>query len=266
MKRSIIRRNFAAFTILILLSSCIEDEERPSIQKELPYFDKINVAQNIEVHIRTGEQQVEIIGDGPLDMVVAEVVNEVLNIYNPNQDQLSEIEANIWVEDLSQLICRENSLVNFPDDFSSQRSEFLLLARNSARVRMERRFTFNRVYFGLRDASQLEIASLESSSANVDLRNNAQTNIQGNTTNLNIVVNDGANFNLGFTDPLITFEEPIRAEYSLVSASNDASAWVFPIQRLEVNISDGSTVYYKGEPNEINENISNGGQLIRKDE
>ncbi|MEK6478563.1 DUF2807 domain-containing protein [Catalinimonas sp. 4WD22] len=254
------------FLLLLTLTSCTEDEENPVLQLELPAFDRINVAQNIIVNIRSGEQRVELSGLGPLEGVEVTVVDEELNIYNPDEAIVNDVVADIWVPELVQLICRENSITYFPENFSSNSDELTILSRNSAIIKAEQSFTYDSVYFGLRDAATLEIADLQSRETSADLRNNTRGNIQGFTERFSLVMNDGAQFNLDFPDPTIEFIEPLEAQQVMVTARNGAYAWVFPTSTLDVTVSDGSIVYYKGEPSIINQSLSGDGQLIEKDQ
>lgn len=251
----------------ILLIGCYQENEPiPRLESDLPLFSRINIAQNITVNIRNGSQRVEISGDGDLNGVVAQVANGELNIYSRDQPQVSNIVANIWLENLEQLICRENSVTYFPDEFTSSSDVLTILGRNNAVINMSRNFVFDSLYFGLRDASKLAIAALQSVDMVGDMRNASRCNIEGLTTSLSLVITDGSRFNLDADDALFPVEEPIQAENCLITARNGAAAWVYPTGTLEAIVSDGSIVYYKGNSSSIERNLTNGGQLLAKQE
>lgn len=263
---------FKLISIGILLFSLVfhscneENEPVPALAVELPAFNKINVAQNITLNIRTGTQNVEISGEGQLNNVIVEVVNEELNIYNPDPELVSNVIANVSLSNLVQLICRENSFTNFPDDFTSDSEVLTILGRNAASIRMNGSFTYDSLYFGLRDASNLAIANLQSRVAVGDLRNGTRCNMEGFTNQLNLVMTDACRFNLDFPDVSLPFGEPIESANCMVTARNGATAWIYPTNLLIAEVSDGSTVYYKGTPTSIEQQLSNGGQLLQKEE
>ncbi|MDF9798096.1 hypothetical protein OKW21_003359 [Catalinimonas alkaloidigena] len=252
--------------LLMTFSSCTEDEERPVLQLDLPDFNKINVAQNIIVNIHAGEQKVELTGLGLLDSVEMTVVDEELSIYNPNPTLVNDVVADIWVPELIQIICRENSITYFPDNFSSRSNELTLFGRNSAKVKVEQNFTYDSVYFGLRDAATLEIANIQSREVYAFLRNSTRSNIQGFSERFNLVMNDDSQFNIDFPDATILFIEPIASEQVTITTRNDAYAWVYSTNILDANVNDGSIVYYKGKPAIIKQDLSEDGQLLEKDQ
>ncbi|WPP50384.1 GIN domain-containing protein [Catalinimonas niigatensis] len=251
----------------VILTSCSqEDEPITRLESNLPFFNKINVAQNITVKIRNGAQRVEITGDGNLEDVVVQVANDGLNVYNRDPSQESNVVANIWLDNLEQLICRENSLTRFPENFTSSSNVLTILGRNTASIRMEQLITIDSLYFGLRDASHMAVADLQSGEVVGDLRNTTRCNMEGFATNLNLVMTDDSKFNLDFPDASLPLSVPIQAENYFVTARNGAAAWVYPINLLNAEISDGSIIYYKGIPSSIERDLSNGGQLLSKEE
>lgn len=252
---------------LFTLTSCSQtDEPIARLENNLPLFNKINVAQHIVVNIRNGAQRVEITGDGNLEDVVAQVANEELNIYNLDPTQESNVVANIWLDNLEQLICRENSITRFPDAFNSSSNVLSILARNSASISMKQALTIDSLYIGLRDASRMAVANLQSREVAADLRDAVRCNMEGSTNRLNLVMTDGSRFNLDFPDAFFPLSEPIQAERCWVIARNGSVAWVYPTNALNAEISDGSIVYYKGSPSSIEQNVSNGGELLQKEE
>ncbi|WKN30154.1 DUF2807 domain-containing protein [Porifericola rhodea] len=254
---------FAAFT----LNGCKESEGDvgPIVRKDLPAFNKIDVAQNVSVNLRAGEQVLEIRGDGQLEQVVAEVENGELKLYNPS-GLASNVVVDIWVSNLKLLSCRENSITNILEDFSTNSSSLSIIGKNAAKIRVKNSLNYESVYFELRDASNMAIANLQASKAQGELLNGTRCHIEGQIGQLELNMTDGCRFNLDFPDADLSLSTPVVTENCVITAKNGAQAWVQASNKLQVNVSDGSRVFYKGEPQEIVKELHNGGQVEKKEE
>ncbi|MEM9830901.1 MAG: DUF2807 domain-containing protein [Bacteroidota bacterium] len=252
--------SLSLLAVVVAFSAC--SREDPGFERPVPYFNSINVGANVTANIRVGDQRVEVLGDGNLSGIITEVLDDELFIYGAGA---SNVIANIWVNDLRQVLGKDNSRINFPENFVSISPDLNILGRNASAIRVNQTMVYDSVYVELRDASNLGVIDLDSRVLFGDLRNGTRCNIEGFSEHLELIMTDGCRFNLDFPDASYPFIAPMQSVSCAITARNGANAWVFPTDYLNAKVSDGSVVFYKGNPANIDQEVPNGGQLLTKD-
>jgi len=253
--------------ILISLATFTACEDDPVIlYPEVGPFDKLIVAQNVTVKLMNGTPELSVNGSGDLSTVELIVSDGILTIALANPGTAQNVVVEIYHNDMVSVSCTQNGLVNFASDFSTSSHTLTVLAYNTAAIYSYHKISVDTLDIGLSDESFLGFRQVEVSKNLLTMWSGTLCFLEGTASDQLIEMSDACYYNLDDRDSGWAFSGPLQAENTWVKARNGAMAWVHASTYLNAVGTTGSMVYYKGDPATIEENMTNGAELIQKNE
>ena len=251
--------------ICIVCFTACEDE--PNIlHPEVDPFDRLMVAQNVTVKLMNGTPGVSVSGSGDLSSVELNVSDGVLTITLPNPGSAQSVVVEIFHNDLLSVSCTQNGNLNIAADFTTSSPTLTVRAYNHAAIFSYHKISVDTLDISLSDESFLGFRQVEVSKNTLTMWGGTLCFLEGSATNQIIELSDGCYYNLAEMLPEWPLIGPLQAENTWVTARNGAMAWVHANSYLNAVGTTGSIVYYKGDPATIEENMTNGAELIPKNQ
>ena len=258
-----------AIIILLLLfflsfSAC--EEEPNIIHPEVDPFDKLVVAQNVTVRLMNGTPDISVSGSGDLSAVELNVSDGILTIALPNPGSAQNVVVEIFHNDLLSVSCTQNGNLNFASDFSTSSPTLTIRGYNHAAIYSYQKISVDTLDIGLSDESFLGFTQVETSKNMLSMWSGTICFLEGTASDQIIEMTDGSYYNYEDTESGWPIAGPLQAAYTWVTVKNGAMAWVNATSYLNAVGTTGSVVYYKGDPATIEENMTNGAELIQKNQ
>ena len=253
--------------VLLFFVSLTACEEEPNIlHPEVDPFDKLVVAQNVSVKLMNGTPDISVSGSGDLSTVELNVSDGILTIALPNPGSAQSVVVEIYHNDLISVSCTQNGNLNFASDFSTSSHTLAVSAYNSAAIYSYHTITVDTLDIKLSDEAFVGFSQVELSKNKLTMWSGTLCFVEGTATDQLIEMSDGCYYNLDDRDSGWPFSGPLQAENTWVTVRNGAMAWVNATSYLNAVGTTGSIVYYKGDPATIEEDMTNGAELIQKNE
>lgn len=253
--------------VLLFFVSFTACEEEPIIlHPEVDPFDEVVVAQNVTVKLMNGSSDISVSGSGDLSAVELNVSDRILTIALPNPGSAQSVVVEIFHNDLQSVSCTQNGNLNFASDFSTSSPTLTIRGYNQAAIYSYQKISADTLDIGLSDESFLGFTRVETSKNKLTMWGGTCCFLEGTATDQLIEMSDGCLYNLEDTDSGWPIAGPLQAENTWVSARNGANAWVYATTYLNAVGTTGSYIYYKGDPATIDKNMTNGAELIGKNE
>ena len=258
-----------ALIILLLLFfvSFTACEEEPNIiHPEVDPFDEVVVAQNVTVKLMNGTPDVSVSGSGDLSAVQLNVSDRILTVALPNPGSAQGVVVEIFHNDLVSVSCTQNGNLNFAFDFTTSSHTLTVRGYNHAAIFSYYKVSADTLDIRLSDESFLGFREVEASKNMLTMWSGTLCFLEGSAKDQIIEMTDGCYYNLADMETEWPFAGPLQAENTWVEAKNGAIAWVHATSYLNAVGTTGSMVYYKGDPATIEENMTNGAELIQKNQ
>ncbi|MDW5289343.1 GIN domain-containing protein [Formosa sp. PL04] len=251
--------------LLVLLVSCNTSDDGSSTIIDLPYFDSLNVQDNITLILISGPNQVvELYGDGDLNTVDLFVDNGEL-IMSAVSSEASNVVVYVAHPDINNILVQNNGIVQFDNYFTTTASELYITGLDAAQIFNEYEMNVNTLDVLLENAAKMALLNLQSEELYVHLSDGSRCNIQGFATNQFIDLNNGCRFNLDFPIQGWDITSPIQSTNCTITTDNGGNGWVQATNTLTATASNGSRVFYQGVPNVLNAVEINGGRVEQMD-
>jgi len=263
------KNQFPTYIILFLLFfiSFTACEEEPNIlHPEVDPFDEVVVAQNVTVKLMNGTPDVSVSGSGDLSTVQLNVSEGILTVALANPGSAQSVVVEIYHNDLVSVSCTQNGNLNFASDFTTSSPTLTVRGYNNAAIFSYYKLSADTLDIGLSDESFLGFRDVEASKNMLTMWSGTLCFLEGSATNQIIEMTGACYYNLADMETEWPFAGPLQAENSWVKAKDGATAWVHATTYLNAVGTTGSKVYYKGDPATIEENMTNGAELIQKNQ
>jgi len=260
-------KRFPWVTSLVLLSllTFMACEEEPNIlYPELDPFDQLVVAQNVAVLLMNGDQDPSVTGSGDLSNVQLAVSDGILTIASPNPGVAQNVVVEIFHDDIKSVRCTQNGLVNFAEDFTTSHHTLDIAAYNNAVVYSYFKLSVDTLDISLNDDSFVAFRQLDVYENKLTMWSESICFLEGTAVDQIIEMTGACYYNLADMETGWTITGPMEAANIWVNAKNSATAWVHAAEYLKATGTTGSLVYYKGDPATIEQNMTNGAELIQK--
>jgi hypothetical protein len=263
MKRKLFPLTISLVTLcLVTLTAC---KEEPNIlYPVLDPFDKLVVAQNVNVLLRNGTQDPIVTGSGDLSSIKLVVSDEILTIALPDPGMAQNVVVEIFHSNLQSVSCTQNGLVNFASDFTTSSHTLKLSAFNSGIIYSYLSLSVDTLDISLSDDSFVGFRQVDVHKNKLSVWGEAHCYLEGTAEDQLIEMTGPCDYNLYEEESGWAFSVPLQAENIWIDVRNDANAWVHASTYLNALGTTGSMVYYKGDPATIEENMTNGAELIQK--
>lgn len=248
----------------LYLRACEEPDN--TLHPELDPFDKLVVAQNVSVKLMNGTPGVSVHGSGDLSSVELNVNDGILTVALPNPGSAQSVVVEIFHNDLVSASCTQNASLNFASDFSTTAHTLLVTGYNAAAIYSYHKISVDTLDIRLSDESFLGFTQVEVSKSKLTQWGGTLCFLEGNASDQIIKMSDDCYYNLADLETEWPFAGPLQAENTWVNAKQGAMAWVHATTYLNAVGTTGSIVYYKGDPATIEEDMTNGAELIQKNE
>jgi len=261
------RKQFPLLLGLALLSVLTFNacEEDPNIlYPDLEPFDKLVVAQNIAVLLMNGDKDLTVSGSGDLSSVQLVVSDGVLTITLPNPGMAQNVVVEIYHDDMKSVRCTQNGLVNFAEHFTTSSPTLNISAYNDAVIYSYFELSVDTLDISLNDDSFVAFRQLDVHKNILTVWSEAICFLEGTAVDQILEMTDACYYNLADKETGWSISGPLEAENIWVDAKHAASAWVHASTYLNATGTTGSMVYYKGDPATIEQNMTNGAELIQK--
>ena len=255
---SLILLSFATFT------ACEEDAN--IIYPEVDPFDKLIVAHNVTVKLMNGTPDLSVSGSGDLSSVQLVVSDGILIIALPNPGTAQNVVVEIYHNDMVSVSCTQNGRLNLASDFSTSSHTLTVSAFNAAGIYSYHTIFVDTLDIRLSDEAFVGFSQVEVSKNKLTMWSGTLCFLEGTASEQLIEMSDACYYNLDDRDSGWSFSGPLQAENTWVTARNGAMAWVHATTYLNAVGTTGSIIYYKGDPATIEENMTNGAELIQKNE
>ena len=265
MRRCLVSGVKCLMLLILVMSASCEDEEN-TLYPEVDPFGMLVVAQNVTVKLMNGNPDLSVSGSGDLSNVQLVVSDGILTVALPNPGVAQNVVVEIYHNDMVSVSCTQNGILNFASDFTTSSHTFTLTGYNAAAIYSDHTIFVDTLDIRLSDDSFLGFSNVEVSKSKLTLWSETLCFLEGTATDQVIEMSDGCNYNLEDTDSGWTFAGPLSAENTWVNLRNGAMAWVHATSYLNAVGTTGSLIYYKGDPATIEENMTNGAELIQKNE
>ncbi len=258
---------FAISLILLSFVTFTACEEDPNIlYPEVDPFDKLVVAQNVSVLLMNGTQDLSVSGSGDLSGVKLAVSDRILTIALPNPGMAQNVVVEIYHDDLLSVSCTQNGLIKFASDFSTSSHTLNVSAYNAAAIYSYHKITADTLDISLSDDSFVGFSQVEAVRNTLAMWSGSLCFLEGIVGDQFIEMTGGCSYNLDDKESGWAFGSPLEAENTWINAKDGAVAWVHASTYLNAIGTTGSMVYYKGDPATIDENMTNGAELIQKNQ
>ena len=240
-------------------------EEEPNIlYPELDPFDKLVVAQNVAVLLMNGDQDVSVTGSGDLSSVDFVVSDGILTVSLPNPGMAQNVVVEIFHEDIKSVKCTQNGLVNFAEDFTTSTHTLSISSYNDAVIYSYFKLSVDTLDISLNDDSFVSFKQLDVHKNKLTVWSEAHCFLEGTAVDQIIEMTGACYYNLADMETGWSIAGPLEASNIWLNAKNSAKAWVYASTYLKATGTTGSMVYYKGDPATIEQNMTNGAELIQK--
>jgi hypothetical protein len=212
--------------IFLILSNILNAQ----VTKSLGEFSKVTAFDKITVIlIPSSENKIEISGDLASDVEVVTKNNE-LKIKMPIDKLMKggNIKAKVYFEKLEGIEANEGSIVSCNKPLESL--DFSLIAKEGGQI----------------------TANIISERINVKCTNGAIIKLEGDTKNLNIMVNSGGDIDA----------ENCSASQTIVSVNAGGNANVTATDLVDAKVRAGGNITIFGDPRQINQKTVLGGKII----
>lgn len=251
---------------LIMSTSCKEEDEDNTLYPEVDPFEMLVVAQNVTVKLMNGNPDLRVNGSGDLSSVQLVVSDGILTVALPNPGTAQNVVVEIYHNDMVSVSCTQNGLLNFASDFNTSSHTLTITGYNTATIYSYYTIFVDTLDIRLSDDTFLGFSNVEVSKSKLTQWSGTLCFLEGTATDQVIEMADACYYNLEDTDSGWPFAGPLRAENTWVNLRNGASAWVHATSYLNAVGTTGSLIYYKGDPATIEEDMTNGAELIQKNE
>lgn len=263
------RKLFPLSIILVLLSliafTACEDE--PNIlYPEVDPFDKLVVAHNVAVLLVYGDQDLSVSGSGDLSKVQLTVSDGILTVSLPNPGLAQQVTVKIHHDELQSVSCSQNGLVHIASDFTTTKPTLNISAYNDAVIYSYFEISVDTLDISLNDDSFVSFRKVDVYKNVITIWSEAICFLEGSAVDQYIQMTGACYYNLADLETGWNISGPLEAENVWVNAKDAATAWVHASSYLNAVGTTGSMVYYKGDPATIDENMSNGAELIQKNQ
>lgn len=248
---------------LLTFSSC--KEEQQIIHPEVDPFDQVVAAYNVTVKVTNGNPGLSISGYGDLSAVKLSVSDGILTIALTTPASAQNAVVEIVHNDLESVSGTQNARVNFPADFSTSAPTLKVAAYNEASIYSYYTITADTLDISVNDEAFVGFRQVEVSKNILTMWNNALCFLEGTATDQVVEMSDGCFYNVDEMASGWPLAGPLQADQIWISAKNGAKAWVYATGYLNAVGTTGSVIYYKGDPDTIEEQMTNGAELIQKD-
>jgi len=249
---------------LLTFTACEEDEN--VIYPELDPFDKLVVAQNVTVKLMNGNPDLSVSGKGDLSSVQLQVSDQILTVALPNPGTAQNVVVEIFHNDMVSVSSTQNSRISLASDFGTSSHTLTLSAFNTSAIYSYYALSVDTLDIRLNDEAFVGLSQVDVSKSSLSMYGNTLCFLEGNAGEQFITLSDACSYNLDNRESGWAFAGPLQAENIWVTARNGAMAWVHATAYLNATGTTGSMVYYKGDPATIEENMTNGAELIQKNE
>ena len=253
-----------SFMLLALatFTSCEEDDN--TLYPDVGHFDKLVVAYNVTVKLMNGDPDLSVSGSGDLSSVQLVVSDGILTVALPNRGTAQNVVVEIYHNDLVSLSCTQNGALNIASDYSTSSHTLTITGYNTAAIYSYNTISVDTLDISLSDDTFLGFSQVEVSKNRLTLRSGTLCFLEGTATDQLIEMSDDCLYNLEDADSGWPFSGPLTAENTWVNLRNGAEAWVHATSYLNAVGTTGGIIYYKGDPATIDENLTNGAELIQK--
>ena len=262
------RRTQGLISLILLafigFASCEEDEN--IIYPEVDPFDRLVVAQNVTVKLMNGTPGLSVSGSGDLSSVQLVVSDGILTIALSNPGAAQNVVVDIVHNDMLSVSGTQNSRVNFASDFSTSSNTLTVSAFNATAIYSYHTITADTLDIRLSDEAFVGFSQVEVIKNKLSMYSETLCFLEGTANDQLIEMTDGSYYNLDDRESGWAFSVPLQAENTWVEVRNGSMAWVQSTAYLNALGTTGSMVYYKGDPATIEENMTNGAELIQKNE
>ncbi len=253
------------FLVLTLLTVSSCKEEQQIIYPEVDPFDQVVAAYNVTVKVTNGDQGLSVSGYGDLSAVELSVSDGILTIALPTPGSARNVVVEIVHNDLESVTGTQNARVNFPADFSTSAATFKVTAYNASAIYSYYRIAADTLDISVNDEAFVGFRQVEVSKNILTMWSNALCFLEGTATDQVVELSDGCFYNVDEKASGWPLAGPLQADNIWVSAKNGAMAWVYATGYLNAVGTTGSVIYYKGDPDTIEEQMTNGAELIQKE-
>lgn len=252
------------FLALVTFASCNEDAQ--VIYPEVDPFDQLVAAQNVTVKLQNGNPELSVSGYGDLSAVQLTVSDGILTIALPNPGSAQNVVVEISHNDMVSVSSTQNSRVSLASDFTTSSQTLTVSAFNNSAVYSYHKITVDTLDLRLMDESFVGFRQVEASRNLLSMGGGSLCFLEGRTSDQLIELSDGCYYNLEEVNSGWGFSGPLQADTTWVTARNGAMAWVHANNYLNATGTTGSMIYYKGDPLTIEQNMTNGAELIQKNQ
>jgi len=246
------------------LTAC--EEEENIIYPEVDPFDQLVAAQNVTVKLMNGTPDLSIRGKGDLSSIELVVSDEVLTVVLPNPGTAQNVVVEITHNELVSVKSTQNSRVSIAADFTTTSQSLTISAFNQSAIYSYYRVDVDTLDIFTHDESFVGLSQVEVSKNTLSMKGNSLCFLEGIASDQFIDLSDDCSYNLDDRESGWVFAVPLVAENTWVTARNGATAWVYATTYLNATGTTGSMVYYKGDPTTVEEDMTNGAELIQKNE
>jgi hypothetical protein len=235
------------------------------IYPQVDPFEQVVAAYNITVKLRNGDPDLSVSGYGDLSAVKLSVSDGVLTIALTSPASAQNAIVEIVHNELESVTGTQNARVNFPADFSTSAPTLKVAAFNDASVYSYYRILADTLDISVHDEAFVGFKQVEVSKNILSIWSSALCFLEGTAADQVIEMSDGCFYNVDEEASGWPLAGPLEADHIWVSAKNGAKAWVYATSYLNAEGTTGSVIYYKGDPDTIEEQMTNGAELIQKD-
>jgi hypothetical protein len=265
MKRKLLSLNIPIILLSLLALTACEEEEN-IIYPEVDPFDKLVVAQNVTVKLMNGTPDLSIRGRGDLSGVQLQVSDQLLTVALPNPATAQNVVVEIFHNDMVSVNSTQNSRISLASDFTTSSQTLILSAFNNSAIYSYYTLSVDTLDIRLSDEAFVGLSQVDVSKNSLSMYGNTLCFLEGNASDQFIDITDDCSYNVEDRESGWAFSGPLEAENVWVTARNGAMAWVQATNYLNATGTTGSMVYYKGDPVTIEENMTNGAELIQKNQ
>ena len=252
------------FIALIASTSCNEDAQ--VIYPEVDPFDQVLAAYNVTVKLMNGNPGLSVSGYGDLSAVKLSVSDGILTIALTSPASAQDAVVEIIHNDLESVTGTQNSRVNFAADFTTTSPTLKVAAYNEASIYSYYKIAADTLDISVHDEAFVGFRQVEVSKNILNMGSSSLCFLEGSATDQVIDMSDGCYYNLDETNSGWPLAGPLQSDHIWVSARNGAKAWVHATTYLNAMGTTGSIIYYKGDPDTIEEQMTNGAELIQKEQ
>jgi len=249
---------------LMTLASCNEDPQ--VIYPEVAPFNKLVVAQNVTVKLMNGNPDLSVSGYGDLSAVQLTVSDGILTIVLPNPGSAQNVIVEISHNDLVSVSSTQNSRVSLASDFTTSSQTLMVSAFNNSAVYSYHKLSVDTLDIRLMDEAFVGFRQVEASRNELSMGGGTLCFLEGTVGDQLLELSDACYYNLDEGNSGWGFSGPLQADTTWVTARNGGMAWVQANNYLNATGTTGSMIYYKGDPVTIEQNMTNGAELIQKNE